>query len=83
MFTDTSRYAKTATDTVTDRDGREVQAIRLRALKLRPQKAAAAKNLGFCPPAAGSAPTGGVDACEEWRCSLAGYGRWPDACPIL
>ena len=32
MFTDTSRYAKTATETVTDRDGREVQAIRLRAL---------------------------------------------------
>ena len=32
MFTDTLRYAKTATDTVTDRDGREVQAIRLRAL---------------------------------------------------
>ncbi len=32
MFLDTSRYAKTPTDTVTTADGREVSAIRLRRL---------------------------------------------------
>lgn len=32
MFLDTSRYAKTPTDTVTTTDGRSVTALRLRAL---------------------------------------------------